>query len=178
LVAQVYEGSPAHRAGILPGDFILTVNGQHIHKTNDLPILVSQAPIGSEVAVEVARRGERKNFNIKVASQSEMNSAIVATDFGAGNIRGLGLAVRDVNPTESHRSGLSLGQGVTVTGIEDSSVAAGVGIQPGDVILQFNDKPVNDSQDFLKQSKEIKSGQLIRLLVKRGQMTSFFAFRA
>ncbi|HKX12576.1 MAG TPA: DegQ family serine endoprotease [bacterium] len=178
LVAQVYEGSPAHKAGILPGDLIITLNGNHINKTNDLPILVSQAAVGSEVAIEVARRGERKTFNVKIASQSEMNSAIVAsTDIGAGNVSKLGVAVRDVNPTESQRSGLPLGQGVTVTGIEDSSVAAGVGLQPGDVILQFNDKPVTGSQDFFKQSQDMKSGELIRLLVKRGPATSFFAFR-
>ncbi|HEX5035246.1 MAG TPA: Do family serine endopeptidase, partial [bacterium] len=127
LVAQVYEGSPAHKAGILPGDLIVSLNGQHIGKTNDLPILVSQAPVGSEVAIEVARRSERKTFNVKVASQGEMSSAIVASDIGAGNPSKIGLAVRDVNPTESQRNGLQLGQGVTVTGIEDSSVAAGVG---------------------------------------------------
>jgi serine protease Do len=154
------------------------LNGSHINKTNDLPILISQAAVGSEVAMEVARRGERKTFNVKIASQSEMNSAIVAsTDIGAGNVSKIGLAVRDVNPTESQRNGLQLGQGVTVTGIEDASVAAGIGLQPGDVILQFNDKPVNGSQDFFKQSQDVKSGQLVRLMVKRGAMTSLFAFR-
>lgn len=177
LVAQVYEGSPAHRAGILPGDLIITLNGQHINKTNDLPILVSQAAVGSEVAIEVARKGERKTFNVKIASQGEMSSAIVATDIGAGNVSNIGLAVRDVNPTESQRNGLTLGQGVTVTGVEDSSVVAGIGLQPGDVILQFNDKPVNGSQDFFKQSQGIKTGQLVKLTVKRGPMTSVFAFR-
>ncbi len=177
LVGQVFEGSPAHRAGIQAGDLILGLNGQPIQKTNDLPILVGQAEVGSEVKIDVMRRGERKSFQVKIASQSEVSQVIAGSAVGAGNSSSIGLAIRDVNPLESQRNGLPPGQGVTVTDIDQRSAAAFVGIQPGDVILKFNDQPVVGSQDFLKKSEGLKRGQTVRVLVKRGPMTSFFAFK-
>ncbi|MCE9625267.1 MAG: DegQ family serine endoprotease [Deltaproteobacteria bacterium] len=177
LVAQVYEGSPANQAGIQAGDLILSLNGHPIQKTNDLPILVSQAEIGSEVAMQVLRRGERKDFKVKIASQDKINQAVATSTANGGNLTNIGLEIRDVNPVETQRNGLLPGQGVTVTSLDDRSAAASVGLQPGDVILKLNDRPVIGSQDFLKSSQVLKQGQMVRMLVKRGPMTSFFVFK-
>lgn len=177
LVGQVFEGSPAHRAGIQAGDLILSLNGQPIQKTNDLPILVAQTPIGSEVGIDVIRGGERKNFKVRIASQNEASQAVAGSAPSSGNPASIGLMIRDVNPLESQRNGLPPGQGVTVTDIDQRSSAAFVGIQPGDVILKLNDQPIDGSRSFAKMSEGLKRGQTVRMLVKRGPMTSFFAFR-
>jgi len=68
LVAQVYDQSPASEAGIVPGDLVLSFNGQAINQTHELPLLVSQSPIGSEVTLEVLRQGEKKEFRVKLIS--------------------------------------------------------------------------------------------------------------
>jgi serine protease Do len=177
LIAQVFEGSPAQAAGLQAGDLILSLNGHPIVKGNDLPILVAQSEIGTTVSMEAQRKGERKNFQVKIAPQENIRPAVATSTIGAGNLSKLGLEVRDINPVESQRNGIPPGQGVTVTGIEDSSAAANVGIQPGDVILQLNDRPVGGSREFMKQSQGLNQGQLVRMLVKRGPMTSFFAFK-
>ncbi len=177
LVGQVFEGSPAHVAGIQAGDLILSVNGHPIQKINDLPIQVANAPIGSDVAVEVLRGGQKKIFQVKVASQAQATGKVAGGAVSDSNPSGLGLAIRDVNPIETQRNGLTQGQGVTVTDIDEGSSAAYVGIQPGDVILQMNDHPVTGSQEFLKQTQGLRRGQTVRMLVKRGPMTSFFAFK-
>ncbi|MFO1462933.1 MAG: DegQ family serine endoprotease [bacterium] len=177
LVGQVFEDSPAQRAGIQAGDFITSLNGHPIQKANDLPIQVANVPIGNEVSMEVLRRGEKKSFQVKIGSQSQASGKLAASVIGAGVDSKLGLAIRDVNPVESQRNGLNPGQGVTVTDIDQNSSAAYVGIQPGDVILQLNDRPVTGSQDFVKLSQGLKSGQTVRMMVKRGPMTSFFAFK-
>ncbi|HCU25080.1 MAG TPA: peptidase [Deltaproteobacteria bacterium] len=173
LVAQVYEASPAAQAGILPGDLILSFNGQAIVKNNDLPILVAQAAVGSESSIEVLRKGEHKSFRVKVASLEAPPKA----RFSGGNSTLLGVAVRNLIPAEVNHHGLSQGQGVMVTDIDESSSAAAVGVRPGDVILQFNDKPVAGSQEFTQLTQRLKTGQMVRLLVKRGPMTAFFAFK-
>lgn len=68
LVAQVYDRSPASSAGIVPGDLVVSFNGQPINSTHELPLLVSQAAIGSEVTLGVIRNGEKKDFRLKLIS--------------------------------------------------------------------------------------------------------------
>ena len=54
-IISVEEGSPADKAGILPGDIIVEVNGQVITSVSEEVELVSQMKEGDEVAVRVFR---------------------------------------------------------------------------------------------------------------------------
>ena len=56
LVTEVQAASPAVRAGLRPGDVIVSWNGQPVD-ARSLPLLVSRAPIGKKVAVSVWRSG-------------------------------------------------------------------------------------------------------------------------
>jgi len=53
LVADVVEGSPAHRAGLRPGDIILEVNGRRVTAPSDLQRAVGLAGPGSRLGLEV-----------------------------------------------------------------------------------------------------------------------------
>jgi serine protease Do len=64
LVAAVYESSPAQKAGILPGDLILSFNGRAVENFNDLPLWISQSPVGSEAVLEIQRNKERRPFRL------------------------------------------------------------------------------------------------------------------
>lgn len=178
LVAQVYDQSPASTAGIIPGDLVFSFNGQVIGKTQDLPLLVSQAPVGSEATIGILRNGEKKEVRVKLNSLDQAIPQLdAATANGVPLETKIGVAVRDITPQEIQQQGLPGGKGVTVTDIENGSPAEFVGIQPGDVILQVNDQAILGSQDFFKLTQRLQQGQTVRMMVKRGPMTSFFAFR-
>ena len=66
LVASVTPGSPAAKAGMLDGDVILKFDGKDVSTMRDLPRLVATTPIGSDVDVEVLRKGQRSTLRVAV----------------------------------------------------------------------------------------------------------------
>jgi serine protease Do len=66
LVADIFRGGPAWNAGIRRGDVIVEADGKPIASARGISRLAADAPIGSEIAVEVIRGGERKRFSVKI----------------------------------------------------------------------------------------------------------------
>lgn len=69
VVVMGMRQGPAARAGIEPYDIILAVNGQPVTDTSSLLKLISDAPIGSTVTIEVMREGERRTFRVPIEQQ-------------------------------------------------------------------------------------------------------------
>ena len=71
LVAQVLEEGPAARGGLQVGDVILSLNGQPIVMSADLPHLVGALKPGEQAALEVVREGERKTIKLAIGALPE-----------------------------------------------------------------------------------------------------------
>ncbi len=177
LVGAVYDRSPAQEVGILPGDLILSFNGRLVENVHELPVWISQSPVGTEADLEILRGKDRRAMRVKLSSLDQASSQQMAMAESGMDAQRLGMRIRDVAPQESQQYGVPPGRGVTVTDILEGSPAASVGIRPGDLILEVNSHPVAGGQDFLKTTQGFRSGEMVRLFVKRGPMTSFFAFR-
>jgi regulator of sigma E protease len=66
-VDSVLPGSPAARAGIQRGDTITSISGKPVTQWQDVLELVADRP-GQPVTVAVARAGERREFDLTLAS--------------------------------------------------------------------------------------------------------------
>ncbi|MCR4470975.1 MULTISPECIES: Do family serine endopeptidase [unclassified Burkholderia] len=64
IVAGVLQGGPADKAGIKPGDILVSVNGDDITDTTKLLNTVAQIKPGTPTKVHVVRKG--KEFDVKV----------------------------------------------------------------------------------------------------------------
>jgi protocatechuate 3,4-dioxygenase beta subunit len=62
-VAAVVEGSEAERAGVQPGDRILTVDGQPVSSTEDAKARLF-GPIGDDLVLEVSRAGAARKLRV------------------------------------------------------------------------------------------------------------------
>ena len=62
---------PASRAGLEQYDIILSVDGRKIGDTATLLKLISDAPIGSSVSIEVLRDGRRQTFKVPIERQGQ-----------------------------------------------------------------------------------------------------------
>jgi Do/DeqQ family serine protease len=69
VVMAMGQGSAA-RAGIEQYDIIVAVNGQSVGDTATLLKLISDAPIGGTVTIEVVRNGRRQAFKVPVERQA------------------------------------------------------------------------------------------------------------
>lgn len=66
LVAAVQKGGPADRAGIRPGDVIVSLGGQPVQNAADLARLVGSTRPGETVNAEVWRKAERLALKVRV----------------------------------------------------------------------------------------------------------------
>jgi len=166
LVSTVESGGPAEKAGIKPGDVILSFNGKPIDSSSQLPPLVAQAKPGSKATVEVWRDGKKQTLNVVVTELKE-ESVARATPRGGDRGGKLGLAVRPLSPDEKKELGAA--QGVMVE--EVGGAAARAGIRPGDVITAVNGTPVKSPDELRRQVEKAKGS--IALLVRRGDASIF-----
>ncbi|MEW6764827.1 MAG: Do family serine endopeptidase [Pseudomonadota bacterium] len=82
LVVQVLPDSPAERAGLMPGDVVLEVNGKALSDASSLPMLIGRLLPGEEARLTVVRKREFVTLRIKVADtpQASLTPAILTKD--------------------------------------------------------------------------------------------------
>jgi len=71
VVNQMARASAAYKAGLQPGDIILSFNGQAIADASQFVRLISDSAIGATVRVEVLRDGLRSTLRIPVEAQQD-----------------------------------------------------------------------------------------------------------
>jgi serine protease Do len=138
LIAGVAPGSAADKAGLKSGDVIAEVNGEPVLSGGQLSSRIGMAMPGDKVKLKVWRDKSYRDMEVKLGSASEDKDQRAAADDEDANGPRLGLALRPLSPAE--RSQVKLDHGLVV---EDASgPAARAGVQPGDVLLAVNGKPV------------------------------------
>jgi serine protease Do len=188
LVQDFSENSPAQKAGIQPGDIIISVDGKPVDYVAQLQQQVGFKKPGEKVKVEVARKGGvRKTFDValqEVASrdlaQRSSNAADSTADSansGATSIDLLGLTVQPVDQDAVQQFQLPQSdRGLLVTGVTPGGPAYGEIAEPDnggpDIILSVEDKPVKTVADLRNVLKGYKAGDIVSLTLYNPQAKS------
>src|SRR6185503_9580070 len=162
LVASVTPNGPAAKAGLEPGDVVLRYDGTELGQRTSLPSLVAATPIGRTVPVEIIRDGKTKTLEVTVAKLDEP----VETSVAAEQKTRLGLKLRDLSPEERTQRELDPNTGVLVAGVVPGSPAAEAGIEPGNVLLRVNRKPVDSAQAAKVEVAKTPDDKPVLLLVR------------
>ena len=171
LVAEVFKGTPAEKAGIEQGDIILGFNGKDVSDSKELPRMLASTPIGEKATIKLLRNGSINERTVKVGEMEEEKTELAEDT----SHKSLGLTVQEITPEIAQELGLEKDNGVVVSGVETGSPAYDAGIQPGDVIKSINQKPVTDVADFVKKAKSARGQENILLLVQRGKNNLYAA---
>lgn len=174
FVGSVVNGSPAEKAGILPGDVITAINGNEIIQSSMVPPMVGALAPGVKVNVDLYRDGKTKSVTVQLSALNES----VAAQPNQGNDRrpeiagsnALGIVVAPVDSKTRSQLGLAAGEGVQIARVINP-MAAQAGLSSGDVILQVGRQPVGSAAEFNTAVKAFKSGDRVRLLVRDSQST-------
>jgi serine protease DegQ len=79
-------------------------------------------------------------------------------------IRGwIGIEVQDISPEMARSLHLPRSNGVLVAGVLRKGPANKAGIIPGDIVLQVNNQPIEDSLTLLNQIAELTPGENVRI---------------
>src|ERR1043165_643670 len=172
LVSAVEKDSPAAKAGVKPGDVILAVNGHDVDRVGDLRNQVSQTKPGSTADLRVWRDGKESLLKAQVDELQEKEPVrTAARQAGGDETAKLGIAVRPLTPDEKKQVET---EGNLVVE-EVSGPAAVAGLQPGDIILGVNGKPVTSVQQLRGAVKGQQN--TVALLVERGNAQIFIPIR-
>jgi serine protease Do len=158
LVSGVVADSPAERAGINPGDILLTYDDHAVtgRFQEDLPQfnrLVFSTPVGARVEAVVERDGKEKVIVVR----TERREKALAK---AHELKEWGMAARDLTGPAAKRMKRDSTDGVWVSTVRPGGpcLAAKPPIRPGDVIVAVNDKPVANVEQLTAMTAEIVRG--------------------
>ena len=85
-------------------------------------------------------------------------------------VRGwIGVEVQDVTPELAESFKLDRSKGVIIAGVLRGGPADRGGIKPGDMLVEINGKPVNDSTEMLNQISGLAPGKVAALKILRNQ---------
>ncbi len=174
LVAEVVASGPAAKAGLKKADVILEFNGKTVHDSSELPLLVSQENVGRSVPLQILRDGKKQTLKVALGEMPSDGGLQPASD-NEPEKSGVGLQVQDVTPRLAERLELAEKTGVVVTHVEPGSPAEEAGMRNGDLVTELNGKGVTTAKSFIGAVRSTKSGEVLRLLVRRGEGSMFVA---
>lgn len=160
IISSVAPGSAAAKAQLQAGDVITRIDGEPVRTSGDVSSRVGMARPGQTVKLSVWR--DKANVEVDVALGAAERSARQAA--GEAPKGRLGLALRPL--TDAEKRQLRTDAGLVV---EDAAgPAARAGIQPGDVVLSMNGKPVQ-SVEQMRETLDQKPPRVALLIQRDGQ---------
>ncbi len=181
LVARVDDGTPAAKAGIRSGDVVTALGGKAVSSPRDLSRMVADLSPGEKQGLTVWRDGADKDLTITIGANDDGSGQVLADAGGKSGEAGqrvptIGVQLSDLTADMRQSLGLPKGEsGAVVEGVSPDKPAADAGLQPGDVILSVNQKPVNSAREAKSAVAEAgKAGRkAVLLLVQRQDEQTF-----
>jgi len=174
VVAEVFDGTPAAKAGLKPGDIVTTLAGKKVNSAKVLQGIVMDLPLGKAAEIQVVRDSQPVAVHVTVEEQP--------TDFGYASapavrqpqaapatvgLGKIGVDVADLTDAMAEDLGFKTGtRGVVVTRVEPGSVAAETGLRKGMLIAKVDNHKVTSAANL---EQTVRTGSLERGLLLQVQ---------
>ncbi|MBI5716910.1 MAG: Do family serine endopeptidase [Burkholderiales bacterium] len=160
LVSSVAAGSAAAKAGLKAGDVITAVGDAPVQTAGDVSSRIGLARPGDRLTLVLWRGKARVDVPVVLGrAEPPERQAAAAPESGT-----LGLAVRPLERSELREAGVD--HGLLVEQVSGPAQLAG--IQPGDVLLALNGRPVQRVEQVREALRE-RPRQVALLVMREGQ---------
>ena len=188
IVSDVSENSSAQKAGVKPGDIILSFDGQDIDDTKNLSRMAAETPIGKTVTLEIWRDNKIQKLDLKIYKMPEENSKknvkkapVEENDVSTDNLPELGMNINEITPEILNQYHLDkdAANGVVITRVLSGSDAENKGLKPGDLITQVDKKAifdVNDVKTYVNEAK-LENNRPVLLLINNNNILHYVAVK-
>ena len=144
MVHSVVENSPAEEAGIEPGDIILELEGQPVHRRADVQDIVNSVEEGAEITLLLLRNGQENEIRLEPKFDPEEQRRLIGVSLPWWNI---------------------------VSQVEEGLPAYEAGLRPGDTVLSINGQLVYNVESMSGALRSVEEGEEIKLVLLRDQET-------
>ena len=163
LISSLTPGGPGARAGLQPGDIVLSINGNKITGSSSLTRAVARTRAGEAMRLEVRRAGRVQTIVVTAGTRpsiAQLNRSGSPDDNDGPNsgdtakpappvdtVLGLGVRPLDQALRDSNNIAADV-RGVFIESAATGSDAAKKGLRRGFVIVQANERPVTTVQEL------------------------------
>lgn len=156
---------PAAKAGLLPEDVIVDIDGKEIEIDHDLRSVIANSAPGTKVRIKAVRKGEIKTFDVVLGErsiESRTGTRSVTLDDKEEEQQKpqeIGLTVDDLTQAMVRQLGLENADGAIVVEVKPGSLAEDAGLARNDILLQLNGRTITNAQSFGQLFRSLKSGE-------------------
>ena len=162
LVQEVQPGGPADKAGLKPGDIIVTIDGRSIKDGDDLVNEIASRHPGSTIRLGFLRDGKQNDTTVTIGDRDKVfadlngqQSTAAPEEQGDAGEAKLGIVVREASPAVVAKLHVS---GMVIQSVRTGSFADLQGLEPGLVITRINKQPTGTKEQYDAVVSKLKAG--------------------
>ena len=169
LIEDVIPNGPAARAGLMPGDIVLSVNEKPVQNIRQFALSLYSFAVGENARLQIQRGKQTISYQVPVSEkqdvQGRLEDLVTKEQTKVPQLGILGITLDDnvalMLPPLRNRFG------VVVAGKESYGAYDGEGPLPGDVIYSVNGVPVDSVDSLRLVLEDLKTADAIALQVER-----------
>lgn len=170
-VLRVRPDSPAAKAGVHPGDILLSINDQSIDSPSKLSDLISEKKPGEKLSLKLNRDGQEMTVEASLVGRREVFRGMEGQRRAAGREEYFENQQEASDPQHTWL-GLFIDETQDQEGVEVLRVFPGgpadkAGLRTGDIVLSIADKDVASPSDVVDALKEVQPGQTAKVVILR-----------
>lgn len=164
-VDKIIEGSPAQKQGVREGDLIVAIDGKDVKGFIDFYVKIMEKEIGDTIEVDFIRLGDEKEnkltARLQLLPRPIPDGKKLTSDY-------FQMEVSELNETVAKKFDFDSTYPVLiVTDLDRDGIAQQAGLEPGDIILQFNNSTITNTKELALAMEKIKDGDDIVLRILR-----------
>jgi serine protease Do len=179
ILSDVAADGPAGKAGLQPGDLVLSLDGKRMENGRQFRINVYTRGVGEQVTLDVQRGDRRLTARIPVVERANDAGSLAELVNAENAIRDLGVLGLDLSPRIAQLlPDLRRDKGVVVATVSaQTPYSQQGGLEIGDVIYALNNRPITTVGELKGALAALKTESPAVLLIERGSTLMYLAFR-
>jgi serine protease Do len=175
IVAQVFDDSPAAKAGLHAGDIVTALGGKSVKDGRELSLTVATLPLHKPVDVTLLRDGKAMVVPVTIEEQPENygKATLARPSNGSSsdekesiNLDKIGVEAKDLTPEVAGQLGYKESEtGAVITQVERGSIAAEAGLTRGMLVTKVDKRTVNSAAAFKDRLEKasLEKGVLLQI---------------
>ncbi|CCQ91339.1 Serine protease Do [Nitrospina gracilis 3/211] len=148
MINSIFEGQPAHMAGLKVGDIILKIGGSNVDSPNGMIRLIGNVSPGQFINLDILRDGEERTYSIQLGHRKDQMEMASLQQNPLPEL-GFDWTEHEAGATTGdHEDSDKKKEGVLVTRVEPGGSADRGGLMVGDLITALNGQDVINRGHF------------------------------